>query len=51
MIKKTDINYSAYASDFPGCVAIGETVQAVEAEICEAMRFHIDGLKAGCRPA
>jgi predicted RNase H-like HicB family nuclease len=50
VIEKADRNYSAYAPDLPGCVATGETVQAIEAEICEAIRFHIDGLKAGCRP-
>jgi predicted RNase H-like HicB family nuclease len=28
-----------------GCVATGATVAEVEAEIREAIRFHIDGLK------
>jgi len=32
--------------DLPGCVATAETVAAVEAEIREATRFHIDSLKA-----
>ena len=31
--------------DLPGCVATGATVEAVENEIREAIRFHIDGLK------
>ena len=31
--------------DLPGCVATGATVKAVEAEIRDAIRFHIDGLK------
>jgi predicted RNase H-like HicB family nuclease len=44
VIEKADGNYSAYVPDLPGCVATGETVQAVEAEIRDAICFHIDGL-------
>jgi predicted RNase H-like HicB family nuclease len=46
VIEKADGNYSAYAPDLPGCVATGATVAAIEDEIREAIRFHIDGLKA-----
>jgi predicted RNase H-like HicB family nuclease len=45
VIEKAEGNYSAYVPDLPGCVATGETVAAVEAEIRDAVRFHIDGLK------
>lgn len=45
VIEKADGNYSAYVPDLPGCVAAGATVQAVENEIRDAIRFHIDGLK------
>jgi predicted RNase H-like HicB family nuclease len=45
VIEKAEGNYSAYTPDLPGCVATGETVAAVEAEIREAIRFHIDGLR------
>jgi predicted RNase H-like HicB family nuclease len=45
VIEKADGNYSAYVPDLPGCVATGDTVEAVEREIREAIRFHIDGLK------
>ena len=45
VIEKADGNYSAYVPDLPGCVATGETVAAVEGEIRDAVRFHIDGLK------
>lgn len=45
VIEKADGNYSAYVPDLPGCIATGETVAAVEAEIRDAIRFHIDGLK------
>lgn len=50
VIEKADGNYSAYVPDLPGCVATGETVQTVESEIREAIRFHIDGLKADGLP-
>jgi predicted RNase H-like HicB family nuclease len=46
VIEKADGNYSAYVPDLPGCVATGETVVAVESEIREAIRFHIEGLRA-----
>ena len=43
-------NYSAYVPDLPGCVATGPTVAVVEQEIREAIRFHIDGLRADGLP-
>ena len=46
VIEKAEGNYSAYVPDLPGCVATGDTVAAVESEIHEAIRFHIDGLQA-----
>jgi predicted RNase H-like HicB family nuclease len=45
VIEKADGNYSAYVPDLPGCVATGDTVEATEREIRDAIRFHIDGLK------
>jgi predicted RNase H-like HicB family nuclease len=45
-IEKAESNYSAYVPDLPGCVATAATVSEVESEIREAIRFHIDGLKA-----
>ncbi len=45
VIEKADGNYSAYVPDLPGCIATGDTVAAVETEIRDAIRFHIDGLK------
>jgi predicted RNase H-like HicB family nuclease len=46
VIEKAERNYSAYVPDLPGCVATGATVAEVEDEIRDAIRFHIDGLKA-----
>jgi predicted RNase H-like HicB family nuclease len=45
VIEKAENNYSAYVPDLPGCIATGPSVEAVEQEIREAIRFHIDGLK------
>jgi predicted RNase H-like HicB family nuclease len=50
VIEKAEGNFSAYVPDLPGCVAAGATVQEVEQEIREAIRFHIDGLKADGLP-
>ena len=44
VIEKAEGNYSAYVPDLPGCVATGDTVEAVEREIRDAIRFHIEGL-------
>jgi predicted RNase H-like HicB family nuclease len=46
VIEKADRNCSAYVPDLSGCVATDETVEAVEQEIRNAIRFHIEGLKA-----
>jgi predicted RNase H-like HicB family nuclease len=45
VIERANGNYSAYVPDLPGCVATGSTVEAVENEIRDAIRFHIEGLK------
>ena len=50
VIEKAGQNYSAYVPDLPGCVATADSVKAVENEIREAIRFHIDGLKADGQP-
>jgi predicted RNase H-like HicB family nuclease len=46
VIEKAGSNYSAYVPDLPGCVATADTVEAIEVEIRDAIRFHIDGIKA-----
>lgn len=45
VIERADSNYSAYVPDLPGCVATGSTIQEAEAEIREAIKFHIEGMK------
>jgi predicted RNase H-like HicB family nuclease len=37
-------NYSAYAPDLPGCVAVGDTVDETVQEMKDAIEFHIEGL-------
>ena len=44
VIEKAANNYSGYVPDLPGCVATGATVADVEAELREAIRFHVEGL-------
>ena len=45
VVEKADGNYSAYVPDLPGCVATGPSLDAVESEIRQAIRFPIEGLK------
>ena len=45
VIEKAQNNYSAYVPDLPGCVATGATIDEVEAQIREAIEFHLDGLR------
>ena len=45
VIEKAGDNVSAYVPDLAGCVATRATVAEVEAEIKEAIRFHIAGLR------
>lgn len=45
VIERAIGSYSTFVPDLPGCVAAGETVAAVEAEINAAIRFHLDGMK------
>ena len=45
VIEKAGSNYSAYVPDLPGCIATGATIAEVEAELRDAIRFHIEGLR------
>jgi predicted RNase H-like HicB family nuclease len=45
VIEKAEGNYSAYVPDLPGCIATGATVEEAEAEIREAIIFHVEGLR------
>jgi len=45
VIEKSHTGYSAYSPDLPGCVSTGITPEETEANMKEAIEFHIDGLK------
>ncbi len=51
VIEKAGGNYSAYVPDLPGCIATGDSVEEVERDIREAIRFHLDGLAEDGLPA
>jgi len=44
VIEQAAGNFSAYVPDLPGCVATGGTVEEVEAQMREAIAFHLEGL-------
>jgi predicted RNase H-like HicB family nuclease len=50
VFEATENNYAAYVPDLPGCVATGVTRGEIEANIREAITFHIEGLKAEGEP-
>lgn len=43
--EKGETSYGAYVPDLPGCVAVGETIEEVQALIAEAIEFHIEGMQ------
>jgi predicted RNase H-like HicB family nuclease len=45
VIEETGTGYSAYSPDVPGCVSTGESRVQVEANMREAIQFHLDGLR------
>ncbi len=45
VIEQAGANFSAYVPDLPGCVATGGSIEEVEAQIREAIAFHLDGLR------
>ena len=50
VIETAGSNYSAYVPDLPGCVATGTTIEEAEAQIREAIEFHLEGLRADNLP-
>ncbi len=45
VIERAEGNFSAYVPDLPGCIAAGETIAEVEAEIRDAIEFHLEGMR------
>jgi predicted RNase H-like HicB family nuclease len=50
VIQAAEGNCSAYVPDLPGCVATGNTPEEAEAQIREAIEFHLEGLRADNLP-
>ncbi len=50
VIENAGTNYSAYVPDLPGCIATGATVAETEAQIREAIEFHLEGMKKDGSP-
>lgn len=44
--ERSDRNWAAYVPDLPGCVATGSSRPDVEQRIAEAIRLHIEALRA-----
>ncbi len=45
VVERAGRNYAAYVPDLPGCVATGETVEATERLLREAIAIHVAGLR------
>lgn len=45
VIEKGETSYGAYVPDLPGCVAVGETEEEVEALIKEAVELHLEMMR------
>ena len=45
VIERAAAGFSAYVLDLPGCTATGATAEEAEANIREAIAFHLDGLR------
>lgn len=50
VIEKAGGNYSAYVPDLPGCVATGASIEECEAQIREAIEFHLEGRRVDGLP-
>ncbi len=45
VVEETETGFSAYSPDLPGCISTGATRREVEANMREAVEFHIEGLR------
>lgn len=48
--ERTGTGYSAYSPDLPGCISTGRTRSEVEANMREAIEFHLEGLRLEGQP-
>jgi predicted RNase H-like HicB family nuclease len=45
VVERTETGYSAFSPDVPGCISVGRTREEVEANMREAIEFHLEGLQ------
>jgi predicted RNase H-like HicB family nuclease len=45
VLEETTTGFSAYSPDLPGCIATGKAFDDVRVRRCEAVEFHIEGLR------
>jgi predicted RNase H-like HicB family nuclease len=45
LVHKEAANYGVMFPDFPGCVAVGESVEDALQESAEALAFHVEGMQ------
>lgn len=50
IVEKGETGYGAYVPDLPGCIAAADSRDQVVALIRDAIRFHIEELKADGEP-
>jgi predicted RNase H-like HicB family nuclease len=43
-------NFSAYCPDLPGVIATGDTLDECQAQMTEAVAFHIEGMREAGEP-
>jgi predicted RNase H-like HicB family nuclease len=41
----TPSNWSAWSPDLPGCVGTGDSLDACETEMLDAIAFHLEGIR------
>jgi predicted RNase H-like HicB family nuclease len=50
VLEQTETGYSAYSPDLPGCVSTGGSREECEANMREAIDFHVEGLRLQGEP-
>lgn len=50
VIEETPTGFSAYSPDVPGCVATGSDREQLEANMHDALEFHLEGLRDDGEP-
>jgi predicted RNase H-like HicB family nuclease len=45
IIEKAGDNYAAMVPDLPGCIGAADTIEELEELMCEAVEFHIEGMR------